>query len=92
MDLQNTAVTFVDVLASLMIYTILAQVILSWVFLASQKRPGRLSMVLGDMTEPIFRIVKKLPHSIGMMDLSPLIALFGIDLLRYLLITLIMSV
>lgn len=43
--------------------------------------PGRIAMFLRDMTEPVMKLARKIPHRIGMMDLSPIIALLGIDLL-----------
>lgn len=75
-----------------MIYAIMARIILSWVFLLGNRHPGRVMYFLYDITNPVIHMAKKLPHVIGMIDLSPLIALFALELARYLLIQLIIVV
>lgn len=70
---------FIDTIFSILTYAIIIRVILSWI----RTDFGRFGMVVNDITEPIFRVVKLLPHRIGMLDLSPIIALFGLDLVAF---------
>jgi uncharacterized protein YggT (Ycf19 family) len=41
---------------------------------------GRIYQFFCDVTDPILNLARKLPHRIGMIDLSPLIVLIGIDI------------
>ena len=50
---------------------------------------GKIEQFLIDVTDPVLNVAKKLPHKVGMIDLSPLIALFGISILSGFLIKLI---
>lgn len=87
-DLKVFAVNFVTVLGNLITYVVFARIILSW-FMVAGGSPGRITRFVNDTTEPLFAIVKKVPHRIGMIDLSPLIVLFGVNILSYLLVKLI---
>ncbi|MBI4235014.1 YggT family protein [Candidatus Peregrinibacteria bacterium] len=73
---------FVNVLGNLLIYAIIARVLLSWFSMGSSGTRGRVAAVIYDVTDPILNLVKKMPHTIGMIDLSPMIALIAIDLLK----------
>lgn len=73
---------FVNVLGNLLIYTIIARVLLSWFAMGGSGERGRVSQIIHDVTDPVINLVKKMPHSIGMIDLSPMIALIGIDVLK----------
>jgi uncharacterized protein YggT (Ycf19 family) len=41
---------------------------------------NRFAMILNDITDPVMNLAKKIPHTVGMLDLSPMIALIGVDL------------
>ena len=93
MDMVNLkvfAVNFVTVLGNLLTYAIFARVILSW-FMVGGGSPGRITRFVNDVTDPVMNLVKKLPHKIGMIDLSPLIALFGVNVISYFLVELIVG-
>lgn len=92
MDIKLSLITFVNVLCSLITYAILARIILSWVYVLGHKHPGKVMYFLYDITNPVINLAKKLPHVIGMIDLSPLIALLAVDLIRYLLLQLIVAI
>ena len=64
-----------------MSFAIIARVLLSWVHFA---RPHSNSAVqfLHDITDPILNLAKKITPRMGMIDLSPVIAVVGLDLLR----------
>lgn len=82
-------VQFVVILGNLLTYAIIARVLISWFSMGSQRGRGKFSQAVFDATEPMMNLVRKIPHRIGMIDLSPIIALIGIDLIVSLLITLI---
>ena len=42
---------------------------------------NRIYMFFVDVTEPLFRLVKKLPHRIGMMDISALYVFILLDVM-----------
>lgn len=80
-DFINYGVNFVVVLGNLLTYAIIGRVLISWFEVGNPyKKKGRFAQFLYDVTEPVMSLVKKLPHRIGMIDLSPIIAIFGIDI------------
>jgi len=80
---------FVVVLGNLMTYAIIIRIIISWFSMGSFNQRGRFAQFFYDATDPILNMAKKIPHRIGMIDLSPLIALIGIDLFVRLILILI---
>jgi len=82
---------FIVIFRDLMSYAIIARIILSW-FTVMRQTQGRISLFLRDVTEPILNLARKIPHRIGVIDLSPLIALVGIDLLSRLIIMLLYNI
>ena len=79
--------TFVDIMAVL----IIIRVLLNWlVAMGKGGNMGQITYIIYDVTEPIIGLAKKLPHRVGMIDLSPIIALLGLDLFEYL-ITIILT-
>lgn len=81
---------FVQVFANIMSVLVIIRVLLSWL-IASGKHPGNIGRLVYDITEPLMNMARKLPHRIGMMDFSPIIALIGIDLCEYLILLLLKS-
>lgn len=53
---------------------------------------GPIPDFLRQSTDPILNLVKKIPHRIGMIDLSPIIAMIGIQLLSALIINILLSI
>lgn len=78
MDLNNFLRQTVNILADLFSLLIFIRVILSWF----PNEAGRLQLFLRQTTEPILAPVRRLLPSFGMLDLSPLLVLLLIDLLR----------
>ena len=79
---------FVVILGNLITYAIIARIIVSWMSMGQMGQKGRVSQFLYDVTEPVIRLARKLPHKIGMFDFAPLIALLGVDLLGMLIVML----
>lgn len=77
-------IKFIDILRSIIIFAIFAQVLLSWVKQGRQKTQAE--YILDSITEPFIRVAKMIPHRIGMIDLSPIIAVFGVDIFANILI------
>lgn len=92
MDIKIFAIKFVTVLGDLITYAIFARILLSWFTMGRMAPPGRISHFINDVTDPVLNLAKKLPHKIGFIDLSPVIALIVINFLVYLLVKLIVYV
>lgn len=82
----NFAIQFVVILGNLITYAIIIRILLSWINMGGGPR-GRFSQIIHEATEPVINLAKRLPHRIGMMDFSALIALLAIDLLVWAVVT-----
>lgn len=78
-------VSFIRIFAELVFFAILARVLISWFSLGGGRPTGRFSSFIFEATDPFIRIARKIPHRIGMLDLSPIIAMFGVNILGNLL-------
>lgn len=74
--------TFISILAQVLSMAILARVLLSWVPSLQQSRFGRF---VYDITEPILGPIRRLIPPLGVLDLSPFIAMVVIQVLAQLL-------
>ena len=74
--------TFITVLAQAMSFVILARVLLSWVPSLQQSRFGQL---IYELSEPLLGPIRRVIPSLGMLDLSPFVALLIIELVAQLL-------
>lgn len=81
-------IQFLIVLGNIITYSIIARILISWFTMGKPGSRGRFSQIIYDVTEPPIAVARKLPHRLGMIDFSPLIALIGVDLLVSLIITL----
>jgi YggT family protein len=77
---------FISIFFDLLSFAILVRVILSWVHAPGA---GRLKMIIHDITEPVLAPFQKSIFRIGMIDLSPIIALVVLDIVKSLLLTVI---
>lgn len=73
-------ITVLDVIK----YAIFVRVIMSWIQVSPNNKIVRFT---NDITEPMLRQIKKMLPRMGMIDLSPLIAFFGISFIQGLLIS-----
>jgi YggT family protein len=60
-------------------YALLARILLSWI---QPMGGGRFSQMLNDVTEPMLKIFRSFLPNLGMIDLSPLVAFFALDLVE----------
>ncbi|MBD3330290.1 YggT family protein [Candidatus Peregrinibacteria bacterium] len=81
-NVLNFAANFVVILSEVLVYAIIARVIVSWVNMGKPPSTlGPISRGINDATQPIIDFIRKFPHRIGMIDLSPIIAIIGIQVL-----------
>ncbi len=78
--------TFINIFVEVMSFALLARVILSWVPQAAHSKPAQ---IIRDATDPFLKPLKRMLPPMGMMDLSPLIAYFLIEVVRNILLYLI---
>lgn len=78
-----------DLWLVLFIFTIFAQVLLSWI---NGGGYNPMADVLEQLTKPLYRPVRRFIPSIGMIDLSPMVIIFGLMLARILITSPIISV
>jgi YggT family protein len=71
--------TFVNILFTLLELAILARVLLSW-FRVDPYHPA--VSFLYQITEPILRPLRRVIPPLGMMDISPIVALILMDIIR----------
>lgn len=82
---------FVQILFDLMSFAILARVILSWFAAGGGNGGSRIKMLLYDITEPVLGIFRKIIPRMGMIDISPLVALLVLDFVKIVLVSLIIT-
>lgn len=79
----NILAKFVDILGTVLWIALLARVILTWVTL-SPTNP--LVVIVYQVTEPILGPIRRVLPRMGMLDLSPMVALILISVIKNLLI------
>ncbi len=90
MQIIEFSASFIKIFTELVFFAILARVLISWFSLGTGGRPtGRIGIFVFEVTDPFIRLARKIPHRVGMLDLSPIIAMFGINILGGLLANLI---
>ena len=87
-DIVYFTVQFIYWLKQLIVYAMIGRIIISWLSMGQRRPSGKLAYFLYDVTEPFLNIARKIPHRIGMIDISPIIAIFSIEIITTLLITL----
>lgn len=73
---------FIDILFFALWAAILGRVIISWIGLSPD---NPIVVVLYGITEPILGPIRRVLPSMGMIDLSPMVALIALMLIRHLL-------
>jgi YggT family protein len=80
--MSNQLATLIDLILMILTIAIIGRALLSWFDPAFRTPVGR---ILFDVTEPIIRPIRQIVPSLGMFDISPIIALLLIRLLASLL-------
>ncbi len=80
--MSNFLVTFIQLLFQVLSLAILGRVLISWV---DPMGNMRISRILQELTEPILAPIRSILPSVGMFDLSPLVAMLLLQLIGQLL-------
>ena len=75
--------TFIRILVNVLWFALLARVVLSWINL-SPTNP--LVVIINQITEPILAPIRRVLPKMGMIDLSPMVALIIIIVIQRLLL------
>lgn len=76
-------VTFINLLFQVLLFAILGRVIVSWI---DPMGNMRVTQILRELTEPILAPIRSVLPTMGMIDLSPLVALLLLQLLQSLIL------
>ena len=82
-DVADSIVRFVSVFITVYILLILAYIITSWVRLPYSLWLNRIQRFLFDVSEPYLRIFRRFLPPFGALDLSPMIAIFSLFILDF---------
>ena len=82
-------VNFVSILFDLMSFAILARILMSWL---PSGGGGRVRSFLHDVTEPVLGPFRRVIPRLGMLDISPIVAIIALDLLRSIVIQLLIPI
>jgi YggT family protein len=77
-------VSVIDWIFTILTFALIGRALLSWFDPGMRSTVGRL---LVDVTEPIVGPIRRVVPSVGMFDISPIIALLLLQLLRRLLVS-----
>jgi YggT family protein len=91
-DAASTAKQFVDVFLLVYILLIFVYVLISWIPLPYTPWVRRITDFLRDVCEPYLRIFRRILPAFGPLDLSPVVAILSLVVLRELADTLLNSI
>jgi YggT family protein len=81
-DAASSVNTFIDVFIYVYVLLIFAYILTSWVRLPYSPRLRRLSDFLRDVCEPYLRLFRRILPPLGPLDLSPVVAIVLLFLLK----------
>jgi uncharacterized protein YggT (Ycf19 family) len=84
-DAVNQAKTFVDVFVTVYTLVILGYIITSWLRLPYSPWLNRVQRFLYDVSEPYLRLFRRMLPSMGPLDLSPMVGVVVLIVIRVLL-------
>jgi YggT family protein len=82
-DAVSSIQSFVHVFILVYVLLIFAYIILSWVTLPYSPWLNRIQRFLYDISEPYLRLFRRFLPSFGPLDLSPIIAIFALFILDF---------
>jgi uncharacterized protein YggT (Ycf19 family) len=81
-DTLSTVESFIDVFIGVYILLILAYIIMSWIRLPYSVWLNRIQTFLHDVVDPYLRLFRRFVPPLGPLDLSPMIAVIVLIVLR----------
>jgi YggT family protein len=84
-DTATSVQRFISVFIGVYILLLLAYVLLSWIRLPYSPTLNRLQSFLYDVCDPYLRLFRRILPSLGPIDISPIVGVFGLILLNRLL-------
>ena len=82
LDAATSVITFIDVFIYVYIILILAYIITSWIRLPYSPWLNRIQRFLYDVCEPYLRLFRRVLPPLGPLDLSPMVAIFALLVLK----------
>ncbi len=71
-------VAFIRIFFDLLGFAIIARILMSWM----PNGAPRLRQILNDVTEPVLAPFRRIVPRIGMMDISPIVAIIALDIIK----------
>jgi YggT family protein len=87
LDAISSIQSFVGVFIAVYILLIFAYIITSWIRLPYSPTLNRIQRFLYDVCEPYLRLFRRFLPSLGPLDLSPIVAVFSLIILREIVIS-----
>lgn len=84
MEIRDYLAVVVEVFFDLVTLIIFAEILLSW--FPNVDKSNRLVQFIGDISRPFLRIGKKIIPRIGMLDISPIVVILVLDLIKTILL------
>lgn len=86
MEIRGYLAVLVEVFFDLLTLIIFAKVLLSW--FPGVDKSNRVVLFIEDISAPFLRLGRKIIPKIGMLDISPIVVIFVLDLIKTILISL----
>lgn len=77
---------FISIFFDILVFAIIARVLMSWL----PSGGGRLRMVLYDVTEPVLGPFRNIVPRLGMIDISPIVAIIVLDIVKTIILQLLL--
>jgi YggT family protein len=84
----DSIVTFVDVFLWVYVLLLFAYILTSWIRLPYQPWLNRVQRFLYDVCDPYLRIFRRFIPPVGPLDLSPMVAIFALLIIKNVLVSL----
>jgi YggT family protein len=89
--MQQTVINFVTALTTIYTLLIIVYILMSWLQLPYNPVVAALRRFLHDTVEPYLNIFRRMIPPIGMFDISPIVALIVLGVIREIVVSLIVS-
>ena len=87
-DTASSVQRFVDVFIFVYILLLFAYILMSWIRLPYQPWLNRVQRFLYDVCDPYLRIFRRFIPPVGPLDLSPMVAIFALLIIKNVLVSL----